>query len=399
MRSWTVHFDPYVDIYNRDVLKLTAQCYALADVINRIPLPPEAQRRIDTLNILRAVRGTTNIEGAELTEEEIQRIADAGPGQQVLPPARAVAEREARNARQLMRFVARLVNEYPNTVLSEKLICKFHEITTGGLDYPGNTPGHYRESPANAGDYIAPRHVEVPGLMRTFTEWFTKGAPAQWDPIIQAVIGHFYVVSIHPFGDGNGRVSRAVESFLLYKNRINARGFYSLANYYYRHRSDYIWYLDHVRLETQEELTPLVLFALRGLVEELYWVRDCVLATVTNIAFRDLAREEIGNSLSPEAAHRVCELVFALQRQPASIRDILQGDHRASQLYRHLTSRTLQRDVRFLRDSRLVITENGKLVANLALMGLYQPPIELLRADSGGHRQRHGASGSSAKST
>ena len=45
--------------------------------------------------------------------------------------------------------------------------------------------------------------------------WFAEGKPRTWDPAVRAIAAHFYVISIHPFGDGNGRTSRAVESFLL----------------------------------------------------------------------------------------------------------------------------------------------------------------------------------------
>ena len=76
--------------------------------------------------------------------------------------------------------------------------------------------------------------------MTEFVEWFNSGVAASWDPVVRAVVAHFYLASIHPFGDGNGRTSRAVESFLLYGAGVNARGFFSLANYFYRNRQEYV---------------------------------------------------------------------------------------------------------------------------------------------------------------
>jgi Fic family protein len=83
--------------------------------------------------------------------------------------------------------------------------------------------------------------------MAEFFKWFNSGSAAHWNPVIRAIVAHFYVISIHPFGDGNGRTSRAVESYLLYQAGVNARGYYSLANYYYRNRPEYVSMLDHVR--------------------------------------------------------------------------------------------------------------------------------------------------------
>ena len=78
----------------------------------------------------------------------------------------------------------------------------------------------------------------------------------------RAIAAHFYLVSIHPFGDGNGRTARAIESFLLYQAGVNAFGFYSLANFYYRERDRYVRELTDARFHHGGELTPFVLFGL-----------------------------------------------------------------------------------------------------------------------------------------
>ena len=61
-----------------------------------------------------------------------------------------------------------------------------------------------------------------------------------------------------------GRTSRAVESFLFYKAGVNVRGYYSLANYYYRNRPQYINNLNLVQMQGETDLTPFVAFALTG---------------------------------------------------------------------------------------------------------------------------------------
>ena len=131
--------------------------------------------------------------------------------------------------------------------------------------------------------------------MSEFIHWFNTGTPTSWDPVIRAIVAHFYVVSIHPFGDGNGRTSRAVESFLLYKAGVNVRGYYSLANYFYRNRPEYIDSLNLVQMRGENDLTQFVAFALTGLVEELEEVHSEVLEEVRIIAFRDFARENLAS--------------------------------------------------------------------------------------------------------
>ena len=50
--------------------------------------------------------------------------------------------------------------------------------------------------------------------MAGFFSWFNTGPPNAWDPVLRAIVAHFYVVSIHPFGQRTYRESRG---FLLYK--------------------------------------------------------------------------------------------------------------------------------------------------------------------------------------
>ena len=67
MPKWDVNFNVKVDIINPAIVQLVANVHAFSKVIRNIPIPPAAQRHLDALNIMRAVRGTTGIEGTELS--------------------------------------------------------------------------------------------------------------------------------------------------------------------------------------------------------------------------------------------------------------------------------------------------------------------------------------------
>ena len=203
---------------------------------------------------MRAVRGTIGIEGTHLSEAETGEILDS-PGP-VLGPERAREEREARNAADVMRFVADSLARDPGQALTEELVRDIHFRTTRGIDYPHNTPGRYREHGVSVGTYFAPEAADVPRLMRDFLAWFRSGPIRAWPAAIRAIAAHFYLVSIHPFGDGNGRTSRAAESFILYQAGINRLGFYSLANFYYRQRPEYIEMLDQTRSSSMTATSP-----------------------------------------------------------------------------------------------------------------------------------------------
>ena len=235
MPKWNVNFNMRVDTTHPTILQYVANVHAFSRVIRNIPLPPGVQDRLDALNIMRAIRGTTGIEGTELSPEEVLKIMDSPKRVKVLPKARRRDEQEARNANVLMRYISRILVKDPNQPITEDLICQIHRILTREIDYAHNIPGKYRSHAVSAGTYVPPiTNDEVRNLMTKFVDWLNNGPPKDWDLAIQAIVTHFYLVSIHPFGDGNGRMSRGAESFLLYKAGINARGFYSLATYYFK---------------------------------------------------------------------------------------------------------------------------------------------------------------------
>ena len=379
MPRWDVNFNMRLNVQHPEIVSCVAMAHAFASVIRDLPMLPSVKDRLDALNILRAVRGTTGIEGIELTEDEVRQIMESPRKRPVLPPNRSREEQEARNAHKVMSYVVKELTRDPNIPLTEKLICTIHRITTKDINYPDNMPGKYRTHDVSVGSYLPSKGEDVRKLMREFIKWFNSGAPVAWDSITKAIVAHFYVVSIHPFGDGNGRTARGVESFLLYQSGVNARSFYSLANYYYQHRQEYVQFLDHVRFQTNGDLAPFVLFALRGLVGELQQVHSEVLTNVKTIAFRDYAREQLALSdkLGSSAGERMSNLLVYLSHgEIVSLKAIRSGKHNLSQLYRKLTTKTLSRDINFLKERELIVVEGDEVRANLDVMTRYTPPLE-----------------------
>lgn len=361
MPTWDVTFDRNVALDDPALFRAVAEAEAVARFIRGVPLPPVVQERLDRLNIMRAVRGTTGIEGTELAEEEVGRILEAPPETPVLPPSRARDEQEARNAATVMEFVARAIRADPARPLTEELVCELHRLTTEGIDYPHNEPGVYRSHAVRVGDYVPPRAADdVRRLMAEFADWLNTPPVTGWPPIVRAVAAHFYFVSIHPFGDGNGRTARAVESYLLYQTGVNVLGFHSLANFYYRNRPEYIALLDRCRFDADGDLTPFVRFAIEGLVEELDAVRAEVIAAITAIAFREHARSTIlsGTGMSMAVRGRLAAFMDGLV-EPVGEDDLLARRGPLAYVWAGVSRKTLTRDLARLEALGLIVREDG----------------------------------------
>ncbi|MCX2575078.1 Fic family protein [Pedobacter sandarakinus] len=75
--------------------------------------------------------------------------------------------------------------------------------------------------------YQAPDSVLLANEMQQFIDWFNN--EMNLDPIIKAGISHLWFLTIHPFDDGNGRISRAIADMQLARADQTARRFYSMS--------------------------------------------------------------------------------------------------------------------------------------------------------------------------
>lgn len=107
--------------------------------------------------------------------------------------------------------------------LDEETMCSWHGmLMRGRRDL--NDVGRYRthEEPMQVVSgtvyeptvhFEAPSSTEVPREMAAFLRWFNHtgaGSSAPLPALTRAGIAHLYFESIHPFGDGNGRIGRAI---------------------------------------------------------------------------------------------------------------------------------------------------------------------------------------------
>ena len=85
--------------------------------------------------------------------------------------------------------------------------------------------------------FEAPTADRLPREVSAFLQWFES--VDRTDPVLRAGIAHFWFVTIHPFEDGNGRVSRAIADLALARAEGSALRFYSLSTQIEQEKQDY----------------------------------------------------------------------------------------------------------------------------------------------------------------
>jgi Fic family protein len=85
--------------------------------------------------------------------------------------------------------------------------------------------------------------------MEAFLSWLNAPPHPNLPPLLKAGLGHLWLVTLHPFDDGNGRIARAVGDLLLARADGSSQRFYSLSAAIQRDRKGYY----HVLEQTQRQ--------------------------------------------------------------------------------------------------------------------------------------------------
>jgi len=93
--------------------------------------------------------------------------------------------------------------------------------------------------------YQGPAAARLDREMRLFLDWFN--APADTDEVLKAGLAHLWFVTIHPFGDGNGRIARAIADMALARSEKSSQRFYSMSAQIRRERNDYYAILEQTQ--------------------------------------------------------------------------------------------------------------------------------------------------------
>jgi len=104
--------------------------------------------------------------------------------------------------------------------ITENDILYCHQLFSKNI--PGFiSPGEYRkiEVIISGSAKVLPKANDVPLKMRQFFDW-TEKERNNLHPVMFAAEAHRQLVNIHPFTDGNGRVSRLVMNTFLYQDKL-----------------------------------------------------------------------------------------------------------------------------------------------------------------------------------
>lgn len=135
--------------------------------------------------------------------------------------------------------------------------------------------------------YQAPDSEQVSTQITLFLDWANNNQ--QIDPVIKAAIAHLWFVTIHPFDDGNGRISRTITDLFLARADEMPHRFYSMSAEIRKQRKSYYEELEKAQ-KGNLNITPWLEWFLNCLESALLDTENSINRILQKAAFWDKYR-------------------------------------------------------------------------------------------------------------
>jgi len=302
-------FSPIFTI-NNQILKNIGTIEAAKAVIDEAPLIPAYEKQFQQEAIVRTVHFGTRIEGNDLTYQEVAKLVE---GRQITAGERDI--QEVINYRNVVSYLEEIWATYDAGMAlpeekfnqsvdpknrpffySETLVKKIHALTTEKI-IAETEIGKYRHQQVvlkntRTGEiaHRPPPAIEVPYLMTDLIAWLNHPQSRDIHPAIRAAITQYILVAIHPFIEGNGRVSRAFAMLPLYVEGYDIRRLFSLEEYFDRNAEVYYNTIQSTHEQNsdifQRDLTNWATYYTEALAIELARVKDKVQSLSRDLKFK-----------------------------------------------------------------------------------------------------------------
>ena len=341
------------------------------EVISGIPLMPETAERLNLVSLERGAQATTAIEGNTLSQEEVAKLRRR---ELQLPPSKEYLGVEVNN---ILRLFNQMIGLDQIPALSvDRLKYLNREILADLRQDDHIVPGRIRDYDVVVANYRGAPAKECEYLLGSLCEWLngmdTKlGHSGLALPIVKAIVAHLYLLWIHPFGDGNGRVARLVEYQILLSAGIPNPATHLLSNHYNETRSEYYRRLDRANREPSGVMGFLE-YALQGFVDGLSEQVDTIKKQLREDMWTNYVHTRFRDASSPsDTRRRRLVLDLASLSVPVRRRDIRHLTPMLAEAYAGKTDKTITRDLNALSTMGLITRTRQAIAANMSIIDAF----------------------------
>jgi Fic family protein len=236
---------------------------------------PQIIGRLKSWVIITSTGASTRIEGSKMTDNEISKFLK---GLKTESPKNRDEEEVAGYA----DLIGRIFENWEDLKLSENWILQFHKILLNFSEKDKIHRGQYKtadntvvmidKSGSQAALFKPSPPYLVKSEMQDIIEWTNEQLKSRkFHPILVIANFIFEFLAIHPFRDGNGRMSRALTNLLLLKSGYSYIPYVSLDQIIEETKTDYYLALRATQKNHKtknEDITPWLMYFLGALLEQ-----------------------------------------------------------------------------------------------------------------------------------
>jgi Fic family protein len=176
-----------------------------------------------------AVAASNSIEGFKVATVDVEDLLEGERDVEV-----SEENREETLAYQQMMTYIQTLHDVEDFSYSKGLFNALHWMLQGHRHSIRKPAGQWRRGPVYVTDardpsiaaYTAPDAKGVPALMQELADWLN--AEDGTHLLVRAAMAHLHLVSIHPWADGNGRMSRSLQTLMIAREGVLAPEFSSV---------------------------------------------------------------------------------------------------------------------------------------------------------------------------
>jgi Fic family protein len=316
---------------NTDTIQVTQELLALLSEIDEFKgawralgtIAPERLNALRRVATIESIGSSTRIEGSKLTDREVERLL----GNVEIRRFSTRDEQEVAGYAAVMETVFRSWTEIP---ITENHIKQLHRDLLGYSDKDERHRGAYKTLRNDVGAFDADGKMigivfetatpfDTPHRMAELVAWMNEARELRrLHPLLTVAVFIVVFLAIHPFQDGNGRLSRILTTLLLLQAGYGYVPYSSLESVIEGAKEDYYLALRRTQSTIRTEAPdwqPWLLFFMRALQQQ-----------KRHLAVK-VEREKSALALLPELAFKILDYVREQGR--VTTRDIVR-EHGAS---------------------------------------------------------------------
>ncbi|MAF80587.1 AsnC family transcriptional regulator [bacterium] len=240
-------------------------------------LSPQVLGRLKKSVLVTSTGASTRIEGAKLSDADVEKVMQ---GLNV----KSFGERDTQEVKGYLELLNNVFDAWQTSKLSENMIKHWHKELLKYVAKDEAHRGKYKkqENKVHAVDQATGKPVAVlfdttspyltPKVMSELVAWTNESLKNnKYHPLL--IIGNFIVefLKIHPFTDGNGRLSRVLTNFLLLQTGYQYTPYVSHEKLVEDNKADYYIALrrsQKTMSTKKEDITPWLNFFLEVVLEQ-----------------------------------------------------------------------------------------------------------------------------------